>query len=87
MICKENLDFPCAPTISTYLKVSSVFFDFDHEVVDVDQLSPNGKVSEGDLGQHLLEAMVVLDQLSQCTLGGGGGGGGGIWPVYSFNIE
>jgi len=40
-----------------------VFLDFHHEVVDVDELGPDGQRSEGSLGQDLLEPVVILDQL------------------------
>ena len=45
-----------------------MFLDLNHEVMDVDQLSPNWEGLERLLTQHFLEAMVVLYQLCQCTL-------------------
>lgn len=49
--------------------------DLHHEVVDVDQLSTNGQALEGRLRENLLETMVVLNQLRECTLRGREGGG------------
>ena len=64
-----------------WLEGCSVPLDLHHEVVDVDQLSTNGQALEGRLRENLLETMVVLNQLRECTLrgeerGGRGEGGG-----------
>lgn len=45
-----------------------MFLDLDHEVVQVDELRAHGQAAEGGLGQHLVEAMVVLDELGECPL-------------------
>lgn len=45
-----------------------MFLDFDHEVVQVDELRAHGQAAKGGLGQYLVEAMVVLDQLSERSL-------------------
>ena len=45
-----------------------MLLDLNHEVVDVDQFSPDWEGLERLLTQHFLEAMVVLYQLCQRTL-------------------
>ena len=45
-----------------------MFLDFHHEVVDVDQLPSDGEALEWVLGEHLLEPVVVLNQLRQGPL-------------------
>ena len=45
-----------------------MLFDFYHEVMNIHKLSPDGQCLKGLLGENLLESMVVLDQLSKCTL-------------------
>lgn len=51
-------------------EVRLVLFEFHHEVVNVDELSPGREGSELGLGQDPVEAMVKLDQLGQGSLGG-----------------
>lgn len=50
------------------LKVWFVFLDLHHEVVQVDELGAHGQAAERRLGQDLVEAVVVLDELSQRPL-------------------
>lgn len=52
------------------LKVGFVLLDLHHEVVQVDELRADGQAAERGLVQDLVEAVVVLDQLSKSALRG-----------------
>ena len=45
-----------------------MLFHLHHEVVQVDELGAHRQAAEGGLGQHLVEAVVVLDQLGKRPL-------------------
>lgn len=45
-----------------------MFLHLHHEVVQVDELGAHGQAAERRLGQDLMEAVVVLDELCQCPL-------------------
>ena len=45
-----------------------MLLDFDHDVVDVDDLTAHAHVLEGREGEQFGEARVVLDQLCQGSL-------------------
>jgi hypothetical protein len=45
-----------------------VLFHFDHDIVNVNKLTSDGHVFELVLWENLLETMVVLNQLGQCSL-------------------
>ena len=46
-----------------------MFLDLHHEVMNIDKVPSHTESPERSLGQHLLEPVVVLDQLRQGTLG------------------
>lgn len=50
------------------LKVWFVFLHLHHEVVQVDELRAHSQAAEGRLGQDLMEAVVILDELRQRPL-------------------
>ena len=54
------------------LEGGAVFFDLDHQVVNVDQFSTDWQRLEWWLREYLLETVVELDELGQSTLCGCG---------------
>lgn len=45
-----------------------MLFDFNHDMMDINQLAANGQLFEWRLGQNFLKSVVVLDKLCQSCL-------------------
>ena len=50
------------------LEIRLELFDLHHDMMNIDQLSSDGHVFERSLRENFLEAVVILDQLSQGAL-------------------
>lgn len=49
-------------------KVWFVFLDFHHQVMEVYELRAHCQTAKRGLGEDLMETMIVLDELGQCSL-------------------
>lgn len=62
-VTTTNADDSCASS-----KVWFVFLDFHHQMMEVYELRAHRQTAEGGLGEDLMETVIVLDELGQCSL-------------------